>query len=44
MEQRVSVVTLGVRDLGRARAFYEALGWKTGAEPDDDSCSSSRAG
>ncbi len=36
MEQRVSVVTLGVSDLGRARAFYEALGWKTGAEPGDD--------
>jgi predicted lactoylglutathione lyase len=27
MEQRVSIVTLGVADLGRARAFYEALGW-----------------
>ena len=36
MEQRVSLVTLGVRDLARARAFYEALGWTTGAEPDDD--------
>jgi catechol 2,3-dioxygenase-like lactoylglutathione lyase family enzyme len=36
MEQRVSVITLGVRDLARARGFYEALGWKTGAEPDDD--------
>ena len=37
MDQRVSLVTLGVRDLGRARAFYEALGWKpTGANPDDD--------
>jgi predicted lactoylglutathione lyase len=36
MEQRVSVVTLGVRDLRRARAFYEALGWKTNAEPGDD--------
>lgn len=36
MEQRVSLVTLGVRDLARARAFYEALGWKTGAEPADD--------
>jgi uncharacterized protein len=36
VEQRVSLVTLGVRDLGRARAFYEALGWKTGAEPSDD--------
>ena len=36
MQQRVSVVTLGVRDLKRARAFYEALGWETGAGPDDD--------
>jgi uncharacterized protein len=36
VEQRVSLVTLGVRDLARARRFYEALGWKTGAEPGDD--------
>jgi catechol 2,3-dioxygenase-like lactoylglutathione lyase family enzyme len=36
MEQRVSLVTLGAADLGRARAFYEALGWKTGAAPEDD--------
>ncbi len=36
MEQRVSLVTLGVRDLGRARRFYEALGWTTGAAPADD--------
>ncbi len=36
MEQRVSLVTLGVRDLTTARTFYEALGWKTGATPDDD--------
>jgi uncharacterized protein len=36
VEQRVSLITLGVRDLARARAFYEALGWKTGAQPDDD--------
>ena len=36
MEQRVSLVTLGVSDLSRARAFYEALGWTTGAAPDDD--------
>ena len=36
MDQRVSVITLGVRDLGRARAFYEALGWTTRAAPDDD--------
>jgi catechol 2,3-dioxygenase-like lactoylglutathione lyase family enzyme len=36
VEQRVSLVTLGVADLGRARVFYERLGWITGAEPDDD--------
>jgi predicted lactoylglutathione lyase len=36
VEQRVSLATLGVADLGRARAFYEALGWKTNAAPDDD--------
>ena len=36
MEQRLSLVTLGVRDLARSRAFYEALGWTTGAAPDDD--------
>lgn len=27
MDQRVSLITLGVADLGRARAFYERLGW-----------------
>jgi catechol 2,3-dioxygenase-like lactoylglutathione lyase family enzyme len=36
MEQRISLVTLGVADLDRARSFYESLGWKTGAKPDDD--------
>ena len=36
MEQRLSLVTLGVRDLARARSFYESLGWKTGADPGDD--------
>lgn len=36
MEQRVSVITLGVSDLPRARAFYEALGWTSGAAPADD--------
>jgi catechol 2,3-dioxygenase-like lactoylglutathione lyase family enzyme len=36
MEQRLSLVTLGVADLARARAFYEALGWGTGAAPADD--------
>jgi catechol 2,3-dioxygenase-like lactoylglutathione lyase family enzyme len=36
MEQRVSLITLGVRNLERSRAFYEALGWKTNAAPGDD--------
>jgi uncharacterized protein len=36
MEQRVSLITFGVRDLARARAFYEALGWRTNASPEDD--------
>ena len=35
MEQRLSVITLGVADTARARAFYEALGWK-GETPDGD--------
>ena len=36
MKQRVSLITLGVRDLDRARRFYEGLGWSTGAAPADD--------
>jgi catechol 2,3-dioxygenase-like lactoylglutathione lyase family enzyme len=28
MEPRISLVTLGVADLDRARAFYEAIGWR----------------
>lgn len=34
MEQRISLVTLGVADLERARRFYEALGWKSDSKPD----------
>ena len=36
MRQRVSLITLGVRDLARARRFYETLGWSTGAAAGDD--------
>ncbi len=36
MEQRVSLVTLGVADLARSRRFYEELGWTTRAAPGDD--------
>lgn len=32
MDQRVSLITLGVADLARATAFYEALGWRRAAE------------
>jgi uncharacterized protein len=28
VDQRISVITLGVADVGRARAFYEQLGWR----------------
>jgi uncharacterized protein len=34
MEPRISVITLGVADLPRARAFYEALGWPLSGEPE----------
>lgn len=30
------MVTLGVADLPRARAFYEALGWSGAQQPDDE--------
>jgi catechol 2,3-dioxygenase-like lactoylglutathione lyase family enzyme len=35
MDQRISLITLGVADTARARAFYEALGW-SGETPDGD--------
>ena len=28
MEQRISIITLGVADLKRSREFYERLGWR----------------
>ena len=34
MEQRVSLITLGVADVDRSRRFYEQLGWQ-GREVDD---------
>jgi hypothetical protein len=36
VEQRVTLITLGVADVARARAFYEALGWRTRAKAGDD--------
>lgn len=35
MEPRVSVITLGVADVERARSFYETLGW-SGQSPDGE--------
>jgi uncharacterized glyoxalase superfamily protein PhnB len=34
MEQRITAITLGVDDLDRAKAFYEALGWSTNTPPE----------
>lgn len=34
MEQRVSLITLGVDDMERAGAFYNALGWVETESPD----------
>src|SRR3954470_22386673 len=36
MEQRVSLITLGVRDLSRAVAFYRELGWEPVPDDNDD--------
>ena len=36
MDQRVSLITLGVRDLGAAVAFYGGLGWRPVDDPNDD--------
>jgi catechol 2,3-dioxygenase-like lactoylglutathione lyase family enzyme len=35
MQPRISLVTLGVSDIARSRAFYEALGW-AGQSPDGE--------
>ena len=34
MDQRVSLITLGCRDVERARAFYTALGWQRVETPE----------
>ena len=36
MDQRLSLITLGVEDVGRSRRFYEGLGWHSNAAPGDD--------
>lgn len=37
MEQRLSIITLGVSDLKASRAFFDALGWKVATEEQTDS-------
>jgi uncharacterized protein len=34
VRQRLSLVTLGVADLARARSFYGALGWTSNSKPE----------
>jgi catechol 2,3-dioxygenase-like lactoylglutathione lyase family enzyme len=38
MEQRISLITLGVANLSSARSFYERLGWVDAHQPDDEVC------
>jgi len=39
MEQRISIVTLGVSDVLASTAFYERLGWKRSEESSNDQIS-----
>lgn len=36
MEQRISVITLGVRNLARSKAFYDALGWRMDSSREEE--------
>ncbi len=36
MEPRISLITLGVSDMVRARRFYEALGWRASSASQGD--------
>ena len=35
MDQRISLITLGVTDPARSRAFYEAMGWTASFQNDE---------
>lgn len=35
MQQRVSLITLGVADVAIARAFYERIGWRVGLDVEE---------
>jgi predicted lactoylglutathione lyase len=36
VDQRISLITLGVDDLSRSRGFYEQLGWRSSSAADSD--------
>ncbi len=36
MDQRISLITLGVEDMARSRSFYEALGWQASPQSSED--------
>ncbi len=36
MEQRLSIITLGVKDLQISKQFYETLGWKSSEKSNDN--------
>lgn len=36
MEQRLSILTLGVSDLKKSKGFYDALGWSSVSHPQDE--------
>lgn len=36
MQQRISLITLGVQDLQKSRAFYDALGWKSASTTEEE--------
>jgi uncharacterized protein len=36
MDQRLSFITLGVSDIKKARAFYDAMSWKAVESPDEE--------
>jgi uncharacterized protein len=38
MEQRITLITLGVQDLGVSRSFYESLGWHGAQQHGDEVC------
>jgi hypothetical protein len=44
MKARISVITLGVADVPRARAFYQAIGWPLSGEPEERVAFFSNAG